>query len=614
MGSNTNMVLLVVSLWVLVLTGCNGVDANTREASETEWTATYLGRQVQQNIDDGRFLDDIKFPEVENRPSPRDGIVSLAVTPDELCSYNGTFSLSWQGFKESNYSDIIAIYTPAHEDDAEYLDYIHVGVVVKEGETKTMNFSLLNMRTTYQFRYFNYKFELLGKSKVISVCDLPMQVHTSLTNTTSEMRVMWVTTKQQSSPTVIYGPTRELGYIAKSYISYTYYANEMCGSPSNKTSARLFRDPGYINDVVLTGLEPNTTYYYRVSGDGSMYSELFSFLSAPIVGATVSSTWVVYGDMGEGAWIIPEARYTAQHTAALVENFTIQMVQHIGDISYARGQGWVWEYFFNLIQSTASKVPYMVDVGNHEYDHLSGGDEDPSGASGTGFHPSWGNYGDDSLGECGRPYFERFHMPENADTQSHSPWYYSFDFGAAHIIHMSTEHNYTKYSEQYDWLERDLSLVDRSVTPWVLLHGHRPMYSGEYQYVSDGIVAEHIEENLEDLIHEYGVDIAFWGHYHAYERTCTVYKQNCIDLPSAPRAANDVPGTTHIVVGTAGAPLDGSSWSNATWTGQFTDSYGYGMVNLEYDPETSVSSLTFSFHLNSNNSIFDQFTLSKIIN
>jgi len=33
------------------------------------------------------------------------------------------------------------------------------------------------------------------------------------------------------------------------------------------------------------------------------------------------------------------------------------------------------------------------------------------------------------------------------------------------------------------------------------------MYSGEYQYVSDGIVAEHIQENLEDLIHQYGVDV-----------------------------------------------------------------------------------------------------------
>jgi len=38
-----------------------------------------------------------------------------------------------------------------------------------------LNFSLLNMRTSYEFRYFNYKFELLGKSKVITVCDMPMQ-------------------------------------------------------------------------------------------------------------------------------------------------------------------------------------------------------------------------------------------------------------------------------------------------------------------------------------------------------------------------------------------------------------------------------------------------------
>lgn len=51
-----------------------------------------------------------------------------------------------------------------------------------------------------------------------------------------------------------------------------------------------------------------------------------------------------------------------------------------------------------------------------------------------------------------------------------------------------------------------------------------------------------------------------------------------------------------------------------TTSGQYMDAYGYGMVNLEYDPETFVSSLTFSFHLNSNNSIFDQFTLYKILN
>ena len=49
----------------------------------------------------------------------------------------------------------------------------------------------------------------------------------------------------------------------------------------------------------------------------------------------------------------------------------------------------------------------MVGVGNHEYDHTSGGEKDPSGAEGQGWHPSWGNYGVDSNGECGVPTVHR---------------------------------------------------------------------------------------------------------------------------------------------------------------------------------------------------------------
>src|SRR5687768_9136088 len=83
-------------------------------------------------------------------------------------------------------------------------------------------------------------------------------------------------------------------------------------------------------------------------------------------------------------------------------------ILHYGDISYALGAGYVWEAFFGLVEPIARRLPYMISIGkvrcdyvsyvtgNHEYDHTSGGDKDPSGASGIGFHPSWGNYGDDS--------------------------------------------------------------------------------------------------------------------------------------------------------------------------------------------------------------------------
>ena len=44
-----------------------------------------------------------------------------------------------------------------------------------------------------------------------------------------------------------------------------------------------------------------------------------------------------------------------------------------------------------------------------EYDHVAGGEHDPSGAKDNGFHPRWGNYGNDSSGECGVPMVHRFH-------------------------------------------------------------------------------------------------------------------------------------------------------------------------------------------------------------
>ena len=44
---------------------------------------------------------------------------------------------------------------------------------------------------------------------------------------------------------------------------------------------------------------------------------------------------------------------------------------------------------------------------------------------------------------------------------------------------MSTEHNFTQGSRQYKWIEQDLKNVNRSLTPWVVIVGHRAMYSSQ---------------------------------------------------------------------------------------------------------------------------------------
>ena len=56
----------------------------------------------------------------------------------------------------------------------------------------------------------------------------------------------------------------------------------------------------------------------------------------------------------------------------------------------------------HVLESLAAQVPYMVSIGNHEYDHEGGsGGRDPSGV--TSDAASFWNLGDDSNGECGVP-------------------------------------------------------------------------------------------------------------------------------------------------------------------------------------------------------------------
>jgi hypothetical protein len=62
-----------------------------------------------------------------------------------------------------------------------------------------------------------------------------------------------------------------------------------------------------------------------------------------------------------------------------------------------------------------------------------------------------------------------------------TPWnnhWYSFNIGNAHIVSMSTEayFSYGGAAMQYAWLESDLSAVDRTQTPWVIVYGHRSIY------------------------------------------------------------------------------------------------------------------------------------------
>lgn len=488
---------------------------------------------------------------------------SLAAEP-AVVKNGGQVNVTWKSVPDPSKRkpfDWIGFYCPSTAHPNAYIDYW----LVRESSTYrqgygSAQFTLYNMRMDCEFRYYtndSYT-ELIAVSNKVTFVDgnaAPLQGHLALTGDPTQMRVHW-TTGTFSVPTVLYGTSPDNLAATAMGISRSYKNTNMCGPPANESI--FFIDPGYLHEVLLTGLIPNTRYYYRY-GSENVFSDTKSFVSALDKGNSQQFTFIVYGDMD----ITLAAQKVASSVHKEVENGA-SFVFHAGDLSYATGVAYNWEMWMALIEPYSSLAPYMVCIGNHEYDYMIGGEKDPSHAGGVGFHPSWGNYGHDSGGECGVPVFYRFHMPDNGN----SLWWYSYNYGLAHFTVFSTEHNFTAGSLQYQWLENDLQSVDRTATPWLILIGHRFLYSSE-KYPADNKVGAHIRESLEELIHQYQVDITFWGHYHAYERTCAVYKEQC-----------NAKGTVHILVGSAGIALDSAGTYKVPWSMHFELSHGYGRVTV----------------------------------
>jgi len=274
-----------------------------------------------------------------------------------------------------------------------------------------------------------------------------------------------------------------------------------------------------------------------------------SFRAAPRVNANTEVKVAIYGDMGKAEideslqhWPEIPSINTTKRIEELVNSDSVDIVMHIGDISYAVGYSFQWDSFFDQIESIATRVPYMAAIGNHERD----------------FNNSKSFYdGSDSGGECGIPFESRFRMPIPAKDQ----FWYSINYGSVHFLFMSTEHDFTNGSIQYKYIEEDLKKVDRSITPWVVFAGHRSMYVSSYSTgrAGDEAVSQLLRDTVEHLLHQYKVDLAVWGHTHIFERSCPVYQQQCQPSNNHGQDPNRFfvapQGTIHTVCGMAGMGL-----------------------------------------------------------
>lgn len=497
-----------------------------------------------------------------------DDTVLIKVSPTELNAPGADWvKVTWTGVQKPSRDDWIGVYSPpvngSNIDPSLHApvkyQYAYYSPTHLSTGAGLLRFRLVNMRADVIVGFFTGGFgdpTLVAVSDVVSFANPnePLQGHLSYGGDPSKMTLTWVS-GQVGTPTVMWSAS-EVGAenYHKAANTSTYTAKDMCGSPATDFG---YRDPGMIHQVTLDNLTPGQRYQYKFGDDESGWSPVYSFKAAPTPAPDATVKIIAYGDMGNGQQDDSRQVITAQqpslNTTRNVEGelSSTDVVMHIGDISYARGYASVWDEFFDQIQGIATAVPYMVCIGNHERDFPN------SGSYYTGY---------DSGGECGVAYERRFQMPRPSLDEA----WYGFDYGSIHVVLMSTEHDFQPQSPQYKFLDEHMAGVKRTVTPWLIFIGHRPMYVDSTNANKDDgdlTVAKQLQANIEPLLKKYRVDLALWGHHHSYQRSCPVNAGVCDD--------ND--GVTHVIIGMAGQGLSKNIQQQPpSWLVKIDDQhYGY---------------------------------------
>jgi hypothetical protein len=205
------------------------------------------------------------------------------------------------------------------------------------------------------------------------------------------------------------------------------------------------------------------------------------------------------------------------------------------------------------------------------------------------------------------PFAARFPSPSSDAT----PFWYSFSWGDVFIVAVSSEHDWTEGSQQWQWINATLSQVDRSVTPWVIVSMHRPIYSTQECEAGDYVVALHMRAALDALLWQHRVDVALVAHTHAYERTCAISSvpgANCSTPGPTCGCAPQGTGTTHFTIGAAGAGLEGCGYSKQL--GAYSQSHVNAWGLFFVDTESVPGQMRVRFQLDADGSTFDEALVS----
>lgn len=300
-------------------------------------------------------------------------------------------------------------------------------------------------------------------------------------------------------PTIVRGPYLQLGTPSSVVVrwrtdaatdSVVRWGTEAGALSNSITNATRTKD----HEIQLTGLTPDTTYYYSVGFSFGVLAEgpNHFFLTAP-AGPKPTRIWVL-GDSG-----------TADTNAAAVRdayyNFTgtnhTDLWLMLGDNAY--WSGFDVEYqaaVFDMYPDMLCKSVLWPAIGNHDYWSIFGGGE--------------------------FVYLNIFTLPtagQAGGVPSGTEGYYSFDYGNIHFVCLdSMTVDRSSNGPMCKWLMEDLAA---NTNQWLIAYFHHPPYSqgshnsdfdSEYELIE-------MREQVVPILEAYGVDLVLAGHSHSYERS-----------------------------------------------------------------------------------------------
>lgn len=308
------------------------------------------------------------------------------------------------------------------------------------------------------------------------------------------------------------------------------YGTQMDFLPEDSETKATRTETGH-SEVLLEGLEPDTTYYYSVGGAGTA-QEGRHFRTAPETGELPQDgntrIWIV-GDSGVAGYDKPEAGYVRDGFLNYVEQTggePADLFLMLGDNAYNQGtdiehQKAIFDIYTQIIES----VSLWPTIGNHEMGSL--------GVSTSPDPESYTLLGDSSPGgpdpapASAMPYLNIFTLPTDGEVgglPTGTEQYYSFDYANVHIVSLDSQlaiRDEDSRDAMKQWLMDDLMANDLD---WTIVIFHHPPYTkGSHDSDDDLFEIDQpifaIREEFTPIFDDYGVDLAYAGHSHIYERS-----------------------------------------------------------------------------------------------